>query len=180
MDRLDFEKKDYIRKFSDYIRSKNYSNKTLLSYLEDLYYLYIFSNKELIEIKEEDIREFITEMHKSKKSASTISRHISTYKTFYKYLYREEIINRKDYPLNKIAYPKKEKKLPRFLYYNDIIEIINESEKDKDGIRDRLIIEMLYATGVRVSELIEIKLSDIDFNNRKIRVLGKGNKERKR
>ena len=51
-----------------------------------------------------------------------------------------------------------EKKLPKFIYYNDLLEIINESSKDKDGVRDRLIIEMLYATGVRVSELINIKI----------------------
>ncbi len=88
------------------------------------------------------------------------------------------ISNKKDYPLVKVTYPKKEKKLPKFLYYNDLLEIINESSKDKDGIRDRLIIEMLYATGVRVSELINIKLSDIDFNNKRIIVCGKGNKER--
>ena len=86
--------------------------------------------------------------------------------------------DKKDYPLVKVTYPKKEKKLPKFLYYNDLLEIINESSKDKDGVRDRLIIEMLYATGVRVSELVNIKLSDIDFNNKRIVVCGKGNKER--
>ena len=87
-------------------------------------------------------------------------------------------MDKKDYPLTKVAYPKMEKKLPKFIYYNDLLEIINESTKDKDGVRDRLIIEMLYATGVRVSELINIKINDIDFNNRRIIVLGKGNKER--
>ena len=55
-----------------------------------------------------------------------------------------------------------------FIYYNDLLEIINESKNDKNGIRDSLIIEMLYATGLRVSELINIKINDIDFNNRRI------------
>ena len=87
-------------------------------------------------------------------------------------------MDKKDYPLSKIAYPKMEKKLPKFIYYNDLLEILEESAKDSDGIRDKLIIEMLYATGVRVSELVNIKYSDIDYNNRRIRVCGKGNKER--
>ncbi|NLC47908.1 MAG: tyrosine-type recombinase/integrase, partial [Tenericutes bacterium] len=77
-----------------------------------------------------------------------------------------------------IAYPKTEKKLPKFIYYNELLEIINEAGKTKYNIRDKLIIEMLYATGVRISELVNIKINDIDFNNRRIIVLGKGNKER--
>ena len=93
-------------------------------------------------------------------------------------MYLNNYIDKKDYPLVRIAYPKLEKKLPKFIYYNDLLEIIKESSRDKDGVRDRLIIEMLYATGVRVSELINIKYNDIDFNNRRIVVCGKGNKER--
>ena len=87
-------------------------------------------------------------------------------------------MDKKDYPLFRIVYPKEEKRLPKFIYYNDLLEIIHESSLDKDSTRDRLIIEMLYATGVRVSELINIKLSDIDFDNKRIVVCGKGNKER--
>ena len=87
-------------------------------------------------------------------------------------------MDKKDYPLTRIVYPKAEKRLPKFIYYNDLLEIIHESSLDKDSTRDKLIIEMLYATGVRVSELINIKLSDIDFDNKRIVVCGKGNKER--
>lgn len=178
MNKEEFEKIEYITKFKEYILKKNYSLLTLESYLIDLYYLYIYTGKDLTSLKEDDIRLYINYLSKSKKKPSTISRHISTYKTFYKFLYKENIIKKEENPLNKITYPKKEKKLPKFLYYNELLEIINESEKDKNGLRDRLIIELLYATGVRISELINIKVSDIDFNHRRIKVCGKGNKER--
>ncbi len=178
MTREDFDKLNYIIMFREFIIEKNYSHFTLSSYLEDIYYLNSYCNKDLLLLDENDIRKFINYLYKSKKSSTTISRHISTYKTFYKFLYKNNLILKKDYPLSKITYPKKEKKLPKFLYYNELLEIIKESSKDKDGIRDRLIIEMLYATGVRISELVNIKLSNIDFKNKKIIVLGKGNKER--
>ena len=178
MSKEEFGDLDYIHDFKNFINKKNYSENTLNSYLNDLYYFYIFIKKNLTEVKEKDIRNYLNNLNKKKKDASTISRYISTCKTFYKFLYKNNIIDKKDYPLNKITYPKKDKKLPKFLYYNELTDIINESEKDKDGIRDRLIIEMLYATGVRISELINIKLTDIDKGNKKIRVIGKGNKER--
>ena len=178
MSKEEFIKFEYIIEFINYINKKNYSIHTLDSYIDDLYYSYVYINKELIYVDENDIRDYINNLGKLKKNASTISRHISTYKTFYKFLYKNNIINKKDYPLNKITYPKKEKRLPKFLYYNELLDIIKESEKSNDGIRNRLIIEMLYATGVRISELINIKLSDIDTNSKKIVVLGKGNKER--
>ena len=80
--------------------------------------------------------------------------------------------------LDERYFPKTEKRLPKFIYYNDLLEIINESSKTNDNVRDKLIIEMLYATGVRVSELVNIKINDIDFENKRIIVHGKGNKER--
>ena len=118
------------------------------------------------------------ELNKNKEKSSSVRRKISTLKSFYKFLYTNNYMDKKDYPLTRIVYPKAEKRLPKFIYYNDLLEIIHESSLDKDSTRDKLIIEMLYATGVRVSELINIKLSDIDFDNKRIVVCGKGNKER--
>lgn len=178
MEKEDFFKISVIKDFSDFIKSKNYSNHTYDSYLNDLYYFYEFINKDLVKVDENDIRKYLEHLNSKKEKASSVRRKISSFKTFYKFLYLNNYIYKKDYPLVKIAYPKLEKKLPKFVYYNDLLEIIDESYRDKDGIRDRLIIEMLYATGVRVSELINIKYEDIDFNNRRIRVCGKGNKER--
>lgn len=169
---------DIIREFSDYILKKNYSNNTYIAYLNDLYYFYLYVKKDLTLVVEDDIRGYLEYLNNKKEKITSVRRKISSFKTFYKFLYLNNYIDKKDYPLVKIAYPKLEKRLPKFIYYNDLLDIIDEATRDSDGVRDRLIIEMLYATGVRVSELINIKYDDIDFNNRRIRVLGKGNKER--
>lgn len=178
MDKEEFLKINVINDFISYISKKNYSVNTYTSYINDLYCFYIFIKKDLTKVTFEDIKDYLEHLNLKKEKTSSIRRKISSLKSFYNFLYKNNYINKKDYPLTKIAYPKMEKKLPKFIYYNDLLEIINESSKDKDGVRDRLIIEMLYATGVRVSELINIKINDIDFNNRRIIVLGKGNKER--
>lgn len=178
MEKVDFIKLDNINEFYNFMLSKNYSEHTVLSYINDLYFLYCFVKKDLKLVTEEDIRDYLEFLNLKKEQVSSIRRKISTFKSFYKFLYKNEIIDKKDYPLMKIAYPKQEKRLPKFIYYNDLLEIIEEASKNKDGIRDKLIIEMLYATGMRVSELVNVKLNDIDFNNRRIIVCGKGNKER--
>ena len=178
MDKNEFLKLDIIKDFSNYILTKNYSDNTYTSYISDLYYFYLFVKKDLRKVNDKDIRSYLEELNKQNEKPTSIRRKISTLKSFYKYLYKNNYIDKKDYPLNKTVYPKVEKRLPKFIYYNDLLEILDESTRDKDGIRDRLIIEMLYATGVRVSELVNIKYNDIDFNNRRIRVCGKGNKER--
>lgn len=178
MDKEEFLKINVINDFISYISKKNYSINTYTSYINDLYYFTVFIKKDLTKVTFEDVKDYLEHLNLKKEKPSSVRRKISSLKSFYKFLYKNGYIDKKDYPLTKVAYPKMEKKLPKFIYYNDLLEIINESTKDKDGVRDRLIIEMLYATGVRVSELVNIKISDIDFNNRRIIVLGKGNKER--
>ena len=178
MDKEEFCKIYLVSKFLNYIRNKNYSLNTIISYINDLYYFHEFVKMDFDKVKYDDIRDYLEYLNLKKEKSTSVSRKISSLKSFYKFLYKNDYMDKKDYPLVKVTYPKKEKKLPKFLYYNDLLEIINESSKDKDGVRDRLIIEMLYATGVRVSELVNIKLNDIDFNNKRIIVCGKGNKER--
>lgn len=178
MDKEEFCKIYLVSEFLNYIRNKNYSLNTIISYINDLYYFHEFVMMDFDKVKYDDIRDYLEYLNLKKEKSTSVSRKISSLKSFYKFLYKNDYMDKKDYPLVKVTYPKKEKKLPKFLYYNDLLEIINESSKDKDGVRDRLIIEMLYATGVRVSELVNIKLNDIDFNNKRIIVCGKGNKER--
>ncbi len=178
MKREDFEKIDIVIVFINYLLKKNYSKETIKSYISDLYYFYIFIKKDLLEVKEEDIRDYLEYLNLQKEKATSVRRKISTFKSFYKFLYLNKYIDKKDYPLVKIVYPKAEKKLPKFIYYNDLLEILDESLNGSDGLRDRLIVEMLYATGIRVSELVNIKYNDIDYDNKRIRVLGKGDKER--
>ena len=160
---------------------KNYSDKTVLNYEKDLENYEAYLVKEKINYKKityqeaRNYRMYLSiEMHLS---ASSVSRHISSLRSFYNYLVREEKIDKNVFSLLKM--PKKEKKLPKFFYYNEIEDLINASRGDSPKeIRSALILEMLYGTGLRVSELVSIKLQDISFGERKIHILGKGNKER--
>ena len=116
-------------------------------------------------------------MFLKKYEKKTISRHISTLRSFYKYLVNENIISKN--PMLLISNPKLDKKLPNFLYYDELEILLNIPDKETIlGLRDALILEMLYSTGIRVSELINIKLKDINFSDKKILILGKGSKER--
>ena len=158
---------------------KNYSTHTIESYRQDIeeYLGYIEENKiKLLKITYDEIREYLKYLNNKKDINSTISRKISAMRGFYKYLQNNHKIETN--PFSLINLPKKEKKLPRFFFYNELEELFNTPKLHTPlGQRDRLILEMLYATGVRVSELVNIKISDISSDNT-IKILGKGNKER--
>ncbi len=104
-------------------------------------------------------------------------RHISTLRTFFRYLVKKNIII--DNPMTLIQNPKTDKTLPKFLYKEELDTILSIPDKnDIIGIRDSLILELFYSTGIRVSELSNLKIKDINFSDKKILILGKGNKER--
>ncbi len=167
----------YINNFFEYlINEKNYSSYTIVSYKNDLLEFFKFINKNELDILESDIKNYLNELYNRNLKVSSISRKISALKSFYSYLITKNIITIN--PLEYIGYPKKEKKLPKFLFYDELEHIIEESKSGKFGLRNSLIIELLYATGLRVSELVNIKLNDIDLSSRKITVLGKGSYER--
>jgi integrase/recombinase XerC len=111
-------------------------------------------------------------------SPRTVNRKISTLKTYFKFLIREGIIH--ESPMSKVVSPKSKKRLPLFVEENQIESLLNEVEFDDGfiGERNKLIIELFYVTGIRLSELINIKTLDINFDNNLIKVLGKRNKER--
>ncbi len=167
-----------IEKFINYIKyEKRFSNHTSLNYQKDLIDFIEYENKEINNIKMSDIRKYLKYLHDKKYTNATISRKVSTLKSFFKYLESENIIETN--PMLLISNPKKEKKLPNFLNYKDLEKLLNAPNlKTEDGKRDALIIEMLYSTGIRVSELVNIKLTDINKNDQSIIILGKGNKER--
>ena len=160
--------------------NKNYSTNTILSYEEDIEEYLEYLNKEclsLYEVKYGDLRFLLDYYNKMKLKNLTIRRKISSLKGFYKFLCRNNKVN--DNPFSYVTLPKKEKKLPQYLNYNEMIEIFDIIDtKDFLGIRNRLIMELLYATGIRVSELVNIKEMDIDMNNKSIIVTGKGDKSR--
>lgn len=167
-----------IETFINYIKyEKRFSNHTVLNYQKDLYDFSDTVNKKISDIDLNDIRKYLKKLYDKKYSNATISRKISALKSFFKYLDAENKI--KTNPMILISNPKQEKKLPSFLNYNDLESLLKAPNLNTpDGQRDALILEMLYSTGIRVSELINIKLKDINYSERTILILGKGNKER--
>ena len=170
--------KEHINKFLDYLKyERNYSDNTIIGYSNhlELFNNYL-KNKKINEIDYNTIRSYINYLYNLYNTKS-ICNHISSLRSFFKYLKFENIITNN--PLTLIENPKLEKKLPKFLYYEDIEKILNVPDIYTDiGIRDSLILELLYVTGIRVSELVNIKIKDIDFINKSIIITGKGNKQR--
>lgn len=171
-----------LDKYIDYLLyEKAYSKHTILNYKDDILEYLDFLKLEELEYENivyEDLRYYLVYLKdKKKNSNSSIDRKISALRGFYKYLVNLKILEVN--PFDIVNGPKKEKKLPRYFEYNELEELFNSVDiSSVIGRRDRLILELLYATGVRVSEMIEIKVSDIDISNRNINIIGKGNKER--
>lgn len=170
-----------IDKFINYLKyQKNYSPYTCRNYYEDLKEYSGFLIIEHLKYNEMTYKlclNYLSYLNKNNDSKSTISRKLSSLRTFYKYLVEENIVNNNPFLL--ISSPKKEKKIPKFISYNNMDEIFEIPNLDTTyGQRERVILEILYGSGVRVSELVNIKLKDIDFSERSILIFGKGSKER--
>ncbi len=169
--------KEYKKGFLDYLTNvRNYSKKTIEAYNKDLDIFIDFTkNKKSLTYK--DMRKFLEFLYSNKYSPKSIARHISSLKSFYTYLEDENLIDNN--PTILLSSPKLEKKIPNFLYYDELEVLFNIPDKSTDlGFRDALILETLYSTGCRVSELVNIKIKDINMYDKRIKILGKGNKER--
>ena len=171
-----------INQFIEYLEyEKGYSKKTIINYEKDLelFNIYLKENK-ITDIKNIDyntIRKYLSHLHEKKYLSSSISRKISTLRSFFKYNLKENKITNN--PMTLISNPKREKKLPKYLNYEEMEKLLNSIDTSElEGIRDKLIIELLYSTGIRVSELVNIKIKDIRIKENQINILGKGNKER--
>ena len=169
---------EYLDKFYNYLYGKNYSSNTIISYQKDLEQFKSFcKNKSIESIDYQFIRAYLSFLYDKKYTSKSVSRHISSLKSFFKFLLRNEYINKN--PMLLISTPKVEKKLPNYINYNDLETILSIPDRNTPlGLRNALILELLYSSGVRVSELVNIKLKDIDFNNNRILIFGKGSKER--
>lgn len=166
-----------LNDFLDYLKNiKNYSELTIINYSKDLNEFSSYINKDFVKCTRDDIKNYLKFLYEKENGNSTVSRKISTLKSFYKYLKENNCI--KVNPMSSIRYPKREKNLPKFVPYNELESILEVSKTGDLGDRNYLIIELMYATGVRVSELVNIKISDIDFQNRQIKIMGKGSYER--
>jgi integrase/recombinase XerC len=174
----------HILAFCEYLtHQKRYSPHTINAYKKDLeqfqnYINTTFETTNFTEVKASCIRSWIVSLMETENSARTINRKISSLKSFYKYLLKNKLTDTN--PLLKIITPKTSKRLPVFVGESEINNLLNNVDfgNDYEGIRDKLIIELFYATGTRLSELIELKIPAIDFRNNSIKVLGKRNKER--
>lgn len=170
-----------INEFNNYlINERNYSSFTVTNYDKDILSFNNYlkdKNINFLNIDKDIIRKYLVYLDILKMKNSSISRHISSLRTFYNFLKERNYIKSNAFLL--IKSPKKEKKLPTFIYYNELEELFNSFNISNIlDIRNKLIFELLYATGVRVSELVNIKLEDINKSEMTIKVLGKGNKER--
>lgn len=172
-----------LEKYKDYLEyQKNYSLYTVENYCSDIEQFLDYIKAENIDFKKveySDLRFYLMYLKDEKcENNSSIDRKLSALRGFYKFLANEGVIQNNVFSL--MSGLKKEKKLPRYFEYNELEELFNVSDlKTPLGQRDRLILEMLYGTGVRVGELVAIKVSDIDLGSRTILILGKGNKERR-
>jgi integrase/recombinase XerC len=174
--------KKYVEEFLKNLKyQRNYSDYTILSYKEDLNTYEEFLNIEGLNfktIKYNDIRNYLRYLKEEKNEKnSSICRGLSALRTFYNYLITNEVTDSN--PFTYLNGPKKEKRLPRYFEYNELEELFKVPDlKDPYGQRNRLILELLYASGMRVGELVSVKVKDINISEGTILILGKGNKER--
>jgi len=182
---------DQLNSYLDHLRyERNVSAHTLRNYESDLQQFLDYLNPSaertngkrraepnIKEIDQITIREWLATLHSDHKKKSSIARKLAALRTFFQFLVREGVVEAN--PAKLVATPRKEKKLPVHLSVEDAVRFIETPDADTDfGKRDRAILELLYATGVRVSELVQLDLRDIDFNNKLLRVFGKRRKER--
>ena len=170
----------YFKDFENFLKlERNLSVNTIKSYRSDLkkleFYLSKTSAKKLSFIDPDIVRGFLYEQSK-RVSAKTQGRIISTLKTFFNFLVLEKLIN--DSPIENIDYPKIDSKIPLVLTTYEIDKLISCAFSKKFGLRNQTIIEIMYSCGLRVSEVTELKISNIFFDESLIKILGKGNKER--
>ena len=162
-----------INNFKNYLElERNYSNNTSLSYVKDVTLFSDFIKKDLLLVDKKDIEKYIRSLNKSSK---TISHVISSLKSFYNYYMRMGNINSN--PTDEIDRPKIEKKIPEFLTLEEISSLLNFKVNNEFEARNKAILELLYSSGLRISELTSLELSNIDLDECLVRVMGKGSKE---
>jgi integrase/recombinase XerC len=170
----------YIDEYLNYLKfEKRYSSHTVLSYNNDLQQFSLFIDCENPEnIKQQDVRQWIVSLFDAGISPRSINRKLSALKAFFKFLLKNGKVAKN--PVIGITALKTKKSLPQFVEESKIESLLDDNYFDAgyEGQRNKIIIEMFYYTGIRLSELINLKTSDVDFYNQTIKVLGKRNKER--
>lgn len=174
------EFKNYIEDFLDYLLiDKKYSSNTIESYKNDLMKFYEFSKERKIQIhniRKETMKEYLSYLKDLDMNEKSISRNISCIRSFYKFLLIEKVVTNN--PSEFIELPKLKKSLPTVLSLQEVERLLDIEVKDAYTARNKAMLELMYATGLRVSELVNLKLGDIDLEEEIIRTMGKGSKER--
>lgn len=179
--------KELILKYLQYLKiEKNASEHTIISYEHDIHQLAGFAAREL-QIEPEKlnagdidrllIRLWLGELADKEMARNTIARKVASVRSFYKYLYKRGYIEQN--PAHLLIVPKKEHRLPKTVRSSEIAAMMELADRtDPEQIQERAILELLYATGIRVSELTSLNLTDLDLSRKQVTVFGKGHKER--
>lgn len=176
---LDKESKNYLENFKSYlIVEKNFSKHTAKAYYSDILgYLIWLEDLSCTQANFSKVRDYLHFIQKFDYKKTTIARKIASIRTFYKYLYRERLVGSN--PAMNLNTPKRPKQLPKFLTVDEVEKILNGIKIDSPaGYRNRAILELLWATGMRVSELSGLNFGSLNLENNEITVFGKGAKER--
>jgi integrase/recombinase XerC len=180
--------REYIERFADHLKyERNVSPHTSINYLSDLEQFYFFLSPpdsegkrpevNVAEITHITIRDYLSTLYRENRKKSSVARKLATLRTFFRFLCRIQVVEMN--PAKLVSSPRLEKRLPNVLSVDEVIKLVETPNLSTPlGRRDRAILETLYATGVRVSELTGLDLDDIDFKHETVRVLGKGGKER--
>lgn len=168
----------YLKQYLEYAAYiKKFSDNTIKAYRQDIEQFFDYFRESKQQIDRDSIREFISTIFLKTKNKATISRKIYAIKSFYKYLVRQGVIEKN--PFDVISSPRTDKKLPQVLTVKEMAQFLDSLPQDNFlSTRNRAIFEFLYATGLRISELTNLKKADVDLIEGLTRVLGKGKKER--
>ncbi len=165
---------EYINNFLLYLEMDlNYSKNTIDTYLNALNHLNDEIKKDILKLTSKDIENFISGLEME---SSSISNYLSAYKTFYNYYIKIGQISIN--PIDKVDTPKLSKHLPTYLTVEEVDKLLDIEIKDAFSARNKSILELLYATGLRISELVNLEFKNIDLNDCIVRIMGKGSKER--
>ena len=173
------DSKQDLEDFKSYIiAEKNFSKHTAKAYCSDILSFLIWMDEQSCEdINFSKVREYLHFIQKFNYKKTTIARKIASLRTFYKYLYRERKVDSN--PAMNLTNPKRPKSLPKFLTPDEVEQILNNTKIETPaGYRNRTILELLWATGMRISELSGLNFGDLNLEHNEIRVFGKGSKER--
>jgi len=174
--------RQWIARFMDYLSvERGLSMNTLESYQRDLHafciYVQSLGKTEVAEMKQADVVSYLGHLHRAGRANATVSRNLASLRSFFQFLVREQVMFLN--PTIHVETPKIEKRLPKVLTIDEIERLLQEPDGvSSAGTRDRAMLELLYATGIRVSELVSIEVGDVNLSSGFLKCMGKGSKER--